>query len=91
VVGCGVKVTLVSKALKQLARLNEPLKGRIENAIDGLEKEPPEGDIKPLKGRDGYRLRVGDYRLIFDKAGDAIQVFKIEPRGQVYKGMGRYQ
>jgi mRNA interferase RelE/StbE len=86
-----VKVTLVSKTLKQLARLNESLKGRIKAAIDDLGKEPPEGDIKPLKGWDGYRLRVGGYRLIFDKAGDAIQVFKIEPRGQVYKGMGRHQ
>ena len=47
-------------------RLNSPHKERILKALRKLEKEPPEGDIKSLVGRDGYRLRVGDYRILFD-------------------------
>ncbi|GAB6393412.1 MAG: type II toxin-antitoxin system RelE/ParE family toxin [Treponematales bacterium] len=86
-----MKVILVGKALKQLARLNEPLKSRIKKALRDLEKEPPDGDIKPLKGRDGYRARKGGFRLLFDKTDRAIQVFKIESRGQVYKGRGKHK
>ena len=46
--------------------VNSPHKERILKALRKLEKEPPEGDIKSLVGRDGYRLRVGDYRILFD-------------------------
>jgi mRNA-degrading endonuclease RelE of RelBE toxin-antitoxin system len=38
---------LTNTALKQYERLNEPMLSRITDAIDGLEKEPPEGDIIP--------------------------------------------
>jgi hypothetical protein len=36
---------------KYIDRLNEPDRSRLENAIDGLEKEPPEGDITPFTGQ----------------------------------------
>ncbi|MDR0323234.1 MAG: hypothetical protein LBI12_02155 [Treponema sp.] len=39
-----------------------------------------------LEGKDGYRRRVGDYRIIFDITETAVIVYKIAPRGQVYKG-----
>lgn len=67
-------------------RLNEPQKGRITQALEQLSKEPPEGDIKSLTGRDGYRLRVGDYRVLFDIIDDEIAVHEIGLRGQIYKG-----
>jgi mRNA interferase RelE/StbE len=84
-----VKVTLGNRAAKEFVRLNEPLKGRIKAAIDGLGKEPPEGDIKPLAGSDAYRVRVGDFRIVFAINSEGVRVHKIEPRGQVYKGMRR--
>jgi len=34
-----------------------------------------QGDVKSLQGRDGYRLRIGDYRIIFDE--DAITILAI--------------
>jgi len=34
-----------------------------------------QGDVKPLAGRDGFRLRVGDYRIIFDQ--DAATILAI--------------
>jgi len=78
-------VELNNTAKKQFSRLNEPYRSRIAAAIDKLEKEPPEGDIKKLQGRDGYRVTVGDYRILFDIDNDRIDVFKIAPRGDVYK------
>lgn len=45
----------------------------------------PQGDVKKLQGQEGYRLRVGDYRIIFDKNGDILYIEKIDGRGQIYK------
>jgi mRNA interferase RelE/StbE len=83
--GFSVKVELSKTAKKQFLRLNEPIQSRIAKIIDGLEHTPPEGDIKKLQGRDGYRLRVGGYRILFRKQMDGIFVTTIAPRGQSYK------
>jgi mRNA interferase RelE/StbE len=45
----------------------------------------PSGDVKKLQGETGYRLRVGDYRVIFDRDGNVLMIIKIDSRGQVYK------
>jgi mRNA interferase RelE/StbE len=81
-----MQVELTSGAVKQYGRLNEPMLDRITAAIDGLEKEPPEGDIKELKRCPGvFRLRVGGYRILYTVETNRISIFKIAPRGQVYK------
>jgi mRNA interferase RelE/StbE len=41
-------------------------------------------DVRPLVGRSGFRLRVGDWRAIYRVEGDAIEVVVIAPRGDVY-------
>jgi len=57
---------LTKKAQKQLDKLSDNIAEPIIEAIAGLEENPrPQGYIK-LKGRDGYRIRVGDYRVIYD-------------------------
>ena len=63
-------------------------KKRIVDAIASL----PEGDVTKLKGRDGYRLTVGGFRVLFDytdrKTEDGaiiIDVVAIGPRGDIYK------
>ena len=80
-----MRIELNKAAQKQYKKLNEPYKSRIAMALDNLEKEPPEGDIKKLQGRDGYRVTVGGYRILFDIENDRIDVFKIGPRGDIYK------
>ena len=44
-----------------------------QRIIEAIEK-PPKGDVKKLSGREGYRLRVGDYRVIFDMYGNVIYI-----------------
>ena len=80
-----MNVILSPSAAKYLEKLNEPIKGRIKAALRKLEQEPPQGDIKALTGRDGYRLRVGGYRVLFGVETDTIVVTDIDLRGQVYK------
>ena len=61
-----MRTELNNTARKQYRRLNEPHRGRIVEALDLLEKQPPEGNIKKLQGRDGYRVVVGDYHILFE-------------------------
>ena len=75
-----MKVELTRKAARQLDRINEPLKARIIASLRKLEAEPPQGDVLKLEGRDGYRARVGAYRILFDVDGGVVSVYKISPR-----------
>lgn len=71
------------KALKQMdARQRE----RFNRALEKLEHEPPDGDIKRLTGKDGaYRLRIGEYRVLFHYGNDHIVVDRIVTRGHAYR------
>ena len=80
-----MEVELHRDAEKYLDRLPEPWKSQIDDALDDLEKEPPEGDIRPYEGNPGiWRLKMGKYRVLFKVETDRIFVTHIEPRGQVY-------
>jgi len=58
---------------------------RIKEGLQGLAKEPLEGDIKPYEGAGTLRLRISGFRVIFKYEGaESILVSHIEPRGQAY-------
>ena len=70
------------QANKTINNLDRPSKQRIKKSIEKI----PKGDIKPLKGtKDIFRLRVGDWRILFSFLDGGIYIRKIEPRGDVYK------
>jgi mRNA-degrading endonuclease RelE of RelBE toxin-antitoxin system len=80
-----MKVLLHRSANKYFERLRPADRDRFDDAFTDLEKEPPEGDIRPYEGNPGVlRLRVGNYRAIFKYEGNHILVTHIEPRGQAY-------
>lgn len=54
------------QAIKELAKINEPYYSNIKQAIAGLTKNPRPQGYKKLKGRDGYRIRTGNYRIIYN-------------------------
>ena len=70
------------KALQSLARTD---RNRIAEKITLLGENPdnPILDIKPLQGEPYYRLRVGQWRIIFDRDDEVkiIAIEKIKPRG----------
>lgn len=72
------------KAEKFLKKQDTPTKRRLVTAIGKL---PFEGDIKKLQGTNGYRLRVGNFRVLFDVNGIIIDIIEIGNRGQIYKGV----
>ena len=80
-----MKVELSPKAAKYFSKLDTNSKERLRNAFAKLADEPPQGDIKKLQGKDGYRLRVGKHRALFDIANNSIIVYDLDVRGQIYK------
>ena len=78
-----MKIEILKKAKKFI--LNQPAsqQRRLLQAIFCL----PVGDVKPLKGTEQFfRLRTGEYRVIFTIEEDTIIVRDAGPRGDVYKG-----
>ncbi len=72
-------------AKKQFLNLDKSVQIRIKTGIQKLAIVPPQGDISKLKGRNNqYRLRVGDWRIIF-RLKDVVEIAAILPRGQAYK------
>ena len=57
-------VILTAAAAKQLDALPQPAQGQIIDALDDYAIRRI-GDVKHLSGREGYRLRVGRYRVLF--------------------------
>ena len=60
------QVTIRPKAIKALEKINDPDYSNIKKVIYGLAENPRPHGYKKLKGRDGYRVRIGDYRIIYD-------------------------
>jgi len=53
-------------AIKELEKINEPFYSSIKQAILDLGENPRPPGCKKLKGRSGWRIRVGNYRVIYD-------------------------
>jgi mRNA-degrading endonuclease RelE of RelBE toxin-antitoxin system len=69
-------------AEKYLSRLSGKQKTRIFKAINKL----PDGDVAPLRGRHHeMHLRIGDYRIIFERHDGIIYILEIGGRGDIYK------
>jgi mRNA interferase RelE/StbE len=82
-------VEFTKQAAKSLRKLPSDAREIISLKIEELAKDPfsPHLDIEKMQGRDGYRLRVGNWRIIYDlfKHKLNIVVIKIGNRKEVYK------
>jgi len=73
------------EAAKQYKKLPKEYKSLVEIALFRL-SEGLELDLKPVEGeKNVYRIRVGKYRVLFIKFNKTVLVFRISPRGDVYK------
>mgnify|MGYP003296561381 CR=1 FL=1 len=69
------------QATKFLQKQPKQIQHRIITAINKL----PAGDVKKMQGSTLYRLRVGDFRVLFNQTGEVLFIEKIGNRGEVYK------
>jgi len=82
------EVRVVDSARKQLDKLSADAKGRILPSLFDLEKEPRPVNCKKLKGPRGeYRLRIGDYRVIYeiDDRNKVLVILKCMHRREIYR------
>lgn len=81
------KLRILSAAQKDLDRLPSKIFHKIKNEIILLSKNPrPYGTLK-LTNENGYRIRAGDYRLLYridDKAKE-ILIYRVKHRKEVYR------
>ena len=73
------------KASKELYKLEPIISRRIVKKVGELKENPYTKDIIKLKGEEGFRLRVGDYRIIIAIEKDTILVLKIGHRKNIYE------
>jgi mRNA interferase RelE/StbE len=80
-------VRLKPRAERELDRLPTPLARRIWEKLLVLEDEPrPPGSSK-LEGSDGYRIRVGDHRVLYqiDDRARTVEIVRIAHRREAYR------
>ena len=71
------QVILPKSVRKELDRLPDDIVERIMTRLAGLETNPRPADVKKLKGRDAWRIRVGDYRVIYEIHDRVFQILVI--------------
>lgn len=84
-----VRIFISRSAERELARLPHEIQRRFAQAIDELAKDPrprPGLDIRPLRGMKGaWRLRVGDYRAIYELGDEELRFTRFGHRFNVYR------
>ncbi len=84
------RYTLVvsSRARRGLGAISHRMLKRLDEAILALAEHPrPAGCVKLKGSRDGYRIRVGDYRILYDvdDQGLVVTVADVAHRREVYR------
>ena len=77
-----------TKELRKIKQGNPAMSRKILEVIKDLAENPFPNGYKKLKGEDdAYRIRVGSYRVLYtvEDAELLIEVFRVGPRGDVYK------
>jgi len=79
------KIEFEKRAFQELNKLDQIISRRILKSIKELQENFQDKDIKRLKGKDIYRLRIGNYRVLFNIEEDLIKILKIGHRKNIYK------
>lgn len=73
------------KAIKDLQQLPVNIRERIINKIDAMQ-DNLQGDVKHLTNfTPEYRLRVGDYRVLFELEAETIMIYRVKHRSKAYE------
>ncbi len=82
------EIVFTDMSRKQFRKLEKDIQERIVKALERI-RIRPEVHVKKLVGDQGYRLRVGEYRVILDIEKDKliILIIKIGHRKNIYKNL----
>jgi mRNA interferase RelE/StbE len=76
-------IVFTPASARQWARLSPDVRRRIDRRLTEFATSG-HGDVKRLKGRDGLRLRIGDWRVIFYEDQATIIVAAVGHRRDIY-------
>ena len=78
---------ILRRAQKELSTLSEKDYGRVKKAILSLGDTPRPSGCSKLVGREGWRIRIGNYRVIYeiDDATKTVDILHIGHRRDVYR------
>lgn len=81
------RVLILPAASKGLRRIDPQVRPRIRGAVLLLAEDPRPPASRRLRGRDGYRVRIGDYRILYRIKDDVllVVVVTIGHRRDVYE------
>jgi len=82
-----VKLLLSNSAQKDLGRLPDDITLRISAKLYDLATNPYMRGFEKLAGNKGYRIRIGDYRVVYkvDKVSKEVTIIKVKHRREVYR------
>ena len=85
------KVLIRKSAASELARIPKEDLRRIVEKILSLAEEPRSQGCEKLSAQERYRIRQGDYRVVYsvDDASRVVEIVKIGHRSEVYRGSRR--
>ena len=80
------QISYTKIAIRVLRRMPVNKAQLIRSKIESYAQDPASqaNNVKSLKGRDGIRLRVGDWRVIMDEQDNVLAILDIGPRGGIY-------
>ena len=82
------RIVLARSAIRELSRVPNPTKDRVTLAIEHLADEPKPRGLEKLSGHTNlYRIRVGQYRIIYqiDDRKRVVYIVRIRTRGAAYR------
>ncbi len=83
------RIVFTKQATRTLRKMSRQTARLIRDKLDQLAQDPYDRNpnLTKLQGRSGYRLRVGDWRVIYELEDErlVILVLKVGPRGEVYR------
>ena len=79
-----MEIVFTAAATRQWLNLSADVRRRLDAKLLAF-AQTGQGDVKRLKGRAGSRLRVGDWRIIFDTEANSIVVAAVGHRREIYE------
>jgi mRNA interferase RelE/StbE len=81
------RVEIAVSASHEMLRLSPALLARIDPRIMALAEDPRPPGAQKLTGLNAHRIRVGDYRVIYeiDDVSRTVTVTRVRHRGEVYR------
>ena len=81
-------VVIKRSAERELRKITAPELRRVATRMRGLAQEPRPPGCEKLSGQEQYRVRQGDYRIVYavDDQARTVEVVKVGHRREVYRG-----